>query len=71
MAQEQWRYKPFKSVTRSEVAGKQTMAEASRSYRERIKQDPLKYHEYKMKDVMRKRLKKLTKSPAESEGMGI
>ena len=45
-------------MPRSGVGRKQTMAEASRAYRERIKQDPLKYHEYKMKDAMRKRRKK-------------
>ena len=56
-------------MPRSGVGRKQTMAEASRAYRERIKQDPLKYHEYKMKDAMRKRRKKVTESQGEDEGV--
>ena len=33
--------------------------DAARRYREQIKKDPVKYYEYKLKDAMRKRRKKL------------
>ncbi|KAL8586343.1 hypothetical protein ACOMHN_022958 [Nucella lapillus] len=38
---------------------KHSDAEAARRYRQRIRQDPRKYYEYKMKDCMRKRRKRL------------
>ena len=69
VAGERWRCKPFKSMPRSRVGRKQTMAEASRAYRERIKQDPVKYHEYKLKDARRKRRKKVTESQGEAAGV--
>ncbi|KAL8579118.1 hypothetical protein ACOMHN_036057 [Nucella lapillus] len=47
---------------RSEQGRKLTIAEKSRSYRERLKQNPQKYLEYKKRDALRKRRKKLLES---------